>query len=115
VWSPIIFENHRHMDGGFYSAENADLAAGFERVLALALKEPDPPFGVIGLESMVRTLEDGGSRVAVIHPDSSIQDIVNSVHGNVLDPSIGPRIVELARAQGRRVADEHIASFWKDH
>ena len=40
-WPPTLFQGEHYIDGGFYSSDNADLAAGFDRVMILALK-PTP-------------------------------------------------------------------------
>jgi hypothetical protein len=36
-------EGHHYIDGGFYSSDNADLAAGFDQVIVSALRPPWQP------------------------------------------------------------------------
>ena len=36
VWPPVTINGRRYIDGGMRSAVNADLAAGYERVVVLA-------------------------------------------------------------------------------
>ena len=71
---PYRIGDHRYIDGGYRRNENADLAAGYERVLVLS------PFGGrtlhpldwgMQLAAQVDELRAGGSRVETIFPDSS--------------------------------------------
>jgi hypothetical protein len=50
----ITIEGRRHMDGGVYSTDNADLAMGFERVLILTLKPGNPPTCIVSLDAAKR-------------------------------------------------------------
>jgi len=112
VWPAVGFRGRRYIDGGFYSAENADLAAGCDRVLILALRPGARPLSVVPLDAAVAALEREGSRVEVVHPDDATQAIFASAGGNVLDPSIRQPTAHAARDQGRRIA-EHVASLWR--
>jgi NTE family protein len=38
VWPPVTTDGHRYMDGGVRSLTNADVAAGHDRVLVIALR-----------------------------------------------------------------------------
>jgi NTE family protein len=46
IWPPVTIGGRRYMDGGAYSTDNADLAAGCDRVLIFALRR-----GARGLRS----------------------------------------------------------------
>src|SRR5215472_10110439 len=82
----------RYIDGGYRSNENADLAAGYRRVLVLS------PFGGrsrapkdwgIHLAAQVDELRARGSRVETIFPDSNSRDVF-AFGANHMDPSMRP-------------------------
>jgi len=108
----IAFQGHHYFDGGFYSTDNADLAAGYDRVLILALRAGVPPLGIIPLDAATGLLERGSSQIAVVHPDDATQAVFASFGGNLLDPALRARAASAARAQGLRIAGERIAAFW---
>ena len=112
VWPAVGFRGRHYIDGGFYSAENADLAAGCDRVLILALRPGARPLSVVPLDAAVATLEREGSRVEVVHLDDATQAIFAAAGGNVLDPSIRQPTAHAARDQGRRIAD-NVATLWR--
>lgn len=47
AWPPVTINGSRYMDGGMRSATNADVAAGYDKVLVLSCgpEAPDSPFG----------------------------------------------------------------------
>jgi NTE family protein len=108
----VAFCGRHYFDGGFYSTDNADLAAGHDRVLILALRTAVPSFSVVALETAVALLERSGAQVAVVHPDDATQAVFASFGGNLLDPAIRGPAAAAAHAQGLRVAGERIAAFW---
>ena len=109
VWPPATIDGQRYIDGGVYSNENADLAAGFERVLVIT---PEVPLALLEhLETQVARLRQEGSRVEIVHPDEAVKGAVAAVGGNPLDPSLRERLAPPGREQGRRIADQ-VASFW---
>jgi NTE family protein len=69
IFPPIPFHGRHYLDGGFYSAENADLGAGFDRILILALRSGNAPLGVVPLEESLETLHKSGAMAQAIHPD----------------------------------------------
>jgi len=104
-WPPAFFEGHHYIDGGFYSSDNADLAAGFERVLILALRRSPASISLVPLDAAVETLRGGGSEVEVIYPDEETLAAFAFV-GSVLNPAVCRPAATAGRAQGRRLADE---------
>jgi NTE family protein len=107
-----IGERH-YMDGGFRSnADNADLAAGYARVLVLS------PFGGRSLTPLewgthlatqVDELRERGSSVETIFPDSSADHLFGV---NAMDPSLRPPAARAGYDQGTRLAGR-LADFWR--
>ncbi|MEV5571997.1 patatin-like phospholipase family protein [Spirillospora sp. NPDC052269] len=65
IWPPVTIGDVRYIDGGIRSMVNADLAAGFERVLVVApLTDPT-------LDEQVEALRNGGAVVDVILADEA--------------------------------------------
>jgi len=102
----------RYIDGGYRSTENADLAAGYGRVLVLS------PFGGRSrmpvdwgthLAAQVDELRARGSRVETIFPDSNSR---NAFGVNVMDPSSRPPAARAGYNQGRALA-EPLTAFWR--
>jgi NTE family protein len=103
--------DHRYIDGGYRRNENADLAAGHERVLVLS------PFGGrsrhpvewgMQLAAQVDELRADGSRVETIFPDRSS---LNAFGDNVMDPSTRPPAARAGYDQGRAYAVQ-LTGFW---
>src|SRR5450631_4195800 len=103
----------RYIDGGYRSnAENADLAAGYARVLVLS------PFGGrsrtpvdwgMHLATQVDELRSRGSRVETIFPDSNSRTAFGD---NVMDLSTRPPAARAGHDQGRALA-EQLTEFWR--
>jgi NTE family protein len=103
----------RYIDGGYRSnAENADLAAGYARVLVLS------PFGGrsrtpvdwgMHLATQVAELRARGSRVETIFPDSTSEHMFGA---NAMDLSLRPPAARAGRNQGRALA-EQLTEFWR--
>ena len=103
----------RYIDGGYRSnAENADLAAGYRRVLVLS------PFGgrtlqpvdwATPLASQVDELRASGSRVETISPDHDAEHLFGA---NAMDLSLRPPAARAGFRQGRALA-EHLTAFWR--
>jgi NTE family protein len=106
-------DGSRYIDGGYRSnAENADLAAGYARVLVLS------PFGGrsrtpvdwgMHLATQVDELRARGSRVETIFPDS---DSRTAFGDNVMDLSTRPPAARAGFNQGRALA-EQLTEFWR--
>ncbi|GLZ36949.1 patatin-like phospholipase family protein [Actinokineospora sp. NBRC 105648] len=101
VWPPVTIEGRRYVDGGVRSNENADYAAGADRVLILAplgrtaLMPTEKP-----LDAVLAELRSAGAVVAVVEPDAAS---VAAVGANPLDPATRGPAVEAGRAQGKRL------------
>ena len=102
----------RYIDGGYRAnAENADLAAGYARVLVLS------PFGGrtrtplewgMDLATQVDELRAGGSRVETIFPESRAEHMFGA---NAMDASMRPAAAQAGYEQGRALA-EQLDGFW---
>jgi NTE family protein len=113
VWPPVTIGRHRYMDGGVYSTDNADLAAGCDQVLIIALRTRVPPLAVVQLDTAVKMLRQGGARVEVVRPDEATEAAFASVGGNLLDPSVREGAARAGFAQGRRVAAGASPLLWQ--
>jgi NTE family protein len=113
-WPPTLFQGQHYIDGGFYSSDNADLAAGFDRVMILALHPPPglPPMKLFSLDAAVNTLRSGGAQVEVVQPDEDTQTALASA-GGVMNPAISATAARAGRLQGGRILSERISSFWR--
>ncbi|MCR5878560.1 patatin-like phospholipase family protein [Phenylobacterium sp. J367] len=73
VYPPVTIDGRRYIDGGMRSSTNADLAAGYDLVVIVAVRLGDET--EIGrltqaqLEAEVDSLQEGGASVVVIGPD----------------------------------------------
>jgi NTE family protein len=102
----------RYIDGGYRRNENADLAAGYARVLVLS------PFGGrtrmplewgMHLAAQVDELRAAGSKVETILPDRSAEQMFGA---DAMDPSLRPPAAWAGYDQGRARA-EQLAEFWR--
>jgi NTE family protein len=111
---PYRIGDHRYIDGGYRANENADLAAGYARVLVLS------PFGGRSLHPLgwgthlaaqADELRARGSRVETIFPDSNSQNALGD----------GMKVMELSRrrpsaqagyTQGGTLAVQ-LTEFWR--
>jgi NTE family protein len=110
---PYRIGDKRYIDGGYRSnAENADLAAGYARVLVLA------PFGGRSLTpvewgthltTQVEELCSRGSRVETIFPDSGSEHMFGT---NAMDLSLRPSAARAGYDQGKARA-EQLTEFWR--
>ena len=108
VWSPVTLEGRPYIDGGLRSATNADIAAGYERVLVIACGPEGPsPLGP-WLDVAVEGLRAAGSSVEVVVADSTAQQAFGT---NSLSLSTQAPSAEAGHAQGTALA-EGIAAFW---
>lgn len=109
---PYRIGDKRYLDGGYRSnAENADLAAGYGRVLVLS------PFGGRSLQPLewgthlatqVDELRARGSRVETIFPDSNSEHMFGA---NAMDLSLRPPAAQAGYEQGRALAGQ-LSEFW---
>jgi NTE family protein len=102
-----------YIDGGYRrSSENADLAAGYGRVLVLSPlggRTRAPLDWGMHLAEQVDELRAYGSRVETILPDSDSRDAFG---GNMMDLSARPPAARAGYDQGRALA-EQLTEFWR--
>jgi NTE family protein len=109
VWPVVDIHGRAYMDGGVYSADNAQLASGAERALILS-----PLGGVatapsgLGLSDQVSSLQNAGVKVLVIEPDAAARAAMGS---NPFDPAIRAPTAVAAKAQGKAIA-QTVSEFW---
>ena len=110
--TPYRIGEKRYINGGYRRSENADLAAGYGRVLVLS------PFGGrsrmplewgMDLATQVHELRASGSRVETVFPDDRAGDVFDA---NALDPSTRLHAARGGYDQGRALA-ELLAEFWR--
>lgn len=105
--------DNRYIDGGYRADVNADLAAGYGRVLVI------PPLGErtrkplgwgLHLAAQVDELRARGSRVEMIIPDSNSQDALG-VGMNLMDLSRRQPSAQAGYNQGKALAGQ-LTGFW---
>jgi NTE family protein len=104
--------DNRYIDGGYRRNENADLAAGYGRVLVLS------PFGGrtrtplewgMHLAAQVDELRARGSRVETIFPDGNSEHMFGA---DAMDLSLRPPAARAGYNRGRALA-EQLTEFWR--
>ncbi len=110
---PYGIGDSRYIDGGYRrSSENADLAAGYGRVLVLSPlggRTRAPLDWGMHLAAQVDELRAGGSRVETILPDGDSRDAFG---GNLMDPSNRPPAARAGYEKGRALAGQ-LTEFWR--
>jgi NTE family protein len=110
---PYGIGDSRFLDGGYRrSSENADLAAGYGRVLVLSPlggRSRAPLDWGMHLAAQVDELRAGGSRVETIFPDGNSREAFGS---NLMDLSTRPPAARAGHGQGRALA-EQLTDFWR--
>ncbi len=111
--APYGIGDSRFIDGGYRrSAENADLAAGYERVLVLSPlggRSRAPLDWGMHLAAQVDELRVGGSRVETVLPDSASRDAFGD---NMMDLSARAPAAPAGHGQGRALAGP-LTEFWR--
>ncbi|AHH20716.1 patatin-like phospholipase [Nocardia nova SH22a] len=103
VWPAHTVDGVRYMDGGIRTSVNADLAAGYARVLILA------PLPDEALDGQIEGLVAGGARVESIVPD---ENAVAAFGTNPLDTVTRVPAASAGRIQGKSLAPR-IARLWE--
>jgi len=102
IWPPVTINGRRYVDGGIQSATNADLAAGYDRVIIIAPLASG--FGAMAsAANQARALSEAGARVTVIKPDKAA---LHAIGKNVLNPARRPAAALAGYAQAASVTDE---------
>jgi NTE family protein len=105
--------SRQYIDGGYRADVNADLAAGYERVLIippLGDKTRKPLDWGLHLNAQVDELRAAGSIVETIFPDSDSQTALG-FGMSLVDLSARRPSAEAGYNQGKAVA-KHVADFW---
>ncbi|HET7244124.1 MAG TPA: patatin-like phospholipase family protein [Streptosporangiaceae bacterium] len=109
---PYSIGGNRYINGGYRRNENADLAAGYGRVLVLS------PFGGrsryplewgMHLTTQAGQLRARGSTVETIFPDSNSEHMFGA---NAMDLSLRPPAARAGYDQGRALAGQ-LTEFWR--
>jgi len=106
VWPPVQINGRRWMDGGMRSAANADLAAGFDRVVVLAplwrgMRVMPPAL------RQCQQLAAAGSAVVLVTPNAESV----AAMGNVLDSAGRGPAARAGHAQAGAVLSD-VAAVW---
>ena len=110
--TPYRIGENRYINGGYRRSENADLAAGYGRVLVLSPfggRSRMPPEWGMHLATQVDELRARGTRVETVLPDGGVGDVFDA---NALDPSTRLQAARGGYEQGRALA-ELLAEFWR--
>lgn len=111
--TPYRIGDRRYLNGGYRRSENADLAAGYGRVVVLS------PFGGrsrmplawrMDLASQMDELRAGGSTVEAVFPAAAVGAVFDA---NALDPATRGPAARGGFDQGRDLAPR-LASWWGD-
>ncbi len=79
IWPSTTINGRRYMDGGMYSATNAQLAGGYDRVVIIAVS----PSAAGAHNAEIAGLTAGGSQVTLLVPDTASR---KAIFPNPLDP-----------------------------
>ena len=110
---PYRIGDGMYIDGGFRSnADNADLAAGYARVLVLSPfggRTLTPPEWGLHLETQVDELRARGSRVETVFPDADAEPMFGA---NAMDPALRAPAARAGYDQGIAL-EGRLAELWR--
>lgn len=106
AWPPVTIDGRRYIDGGTRTTENADLAAGCDRILVLQVMAAP---GNTDLDDQVAVLRGQGARVEVIRPDDAA---ASAIGPDLLDPAVRASAALAGHRQGLRSVSA-TAAFWR--
>jgi NTE family protein len=109
---PYRIGGSRYIDGGYRRNENADLAAGYARVLVLSPfggRALQPPQWGMQLATQVDELRARGSMVKTIFPSSDVEHLFGA---NAMDLSLRPAAARAGYDQGTALAGR-VTEFWR--
>lgn len=113
VYPPVTLNGRRYIDGGMRSSTNADMAAGHDLVLVVALRL-GAAGGALGkriaerFNDEIETLKGGGATVVTITPDEAS---VEAFGPNLMDFRRRPAAARAGVAQGLAYA-EQLGPYW---
>lgn len=111
IWPPVTIHGRRYIDGGVRSAENADLARGYARIVILSpMGTTLPRIGGFGLNEQIEILQQAGGKTYLITPDAKSRRAIGL---NPLSPETRHPAAKAGREQGQRIAAD-LAEFWKN-
>ncbi len=110
IWPPTTIDGRPFMDGGMRSATNADVTAGYDRILIVACNA-EPPVSALGptLLQAVDQLQKNG-KVLVVTADANSMQAFGT---NPLAMSTRAPSAEAGRQQAASISDQ-IGAFWND-
>ncbi len=108
VWPPVTIGNRRFVDGGVRSVANADLAAGYQRVVIVAPVTVGAGH-MTSPRKQAAALAAAGARVVLVRPGRAA---VHAIGRNVLDLSRRAAAAAAGRAQAGAVAAE-VRAVWQ--
>ncbi len=111
IYPPVTFRGHRYIDGGMRSGTNADLAAGHDVVLVIAVAAASramPEAFRRRFDAEIQTLRDGGGRVEVVTPS---EECSAAMGVNLMDPTQRQAAAITGRNQGLAEA-ARLMTFW---
>lgn len=118
IYPPITINGRQYMDGGMRSATNADLAAGYDRVLVVIVRTggPTPPGAPANMAELARerleaefdVLRRAGGQVETVIPDDAAAAVMGI---NLMDANVRGDAAEGGLRQGRLEA-ARIRQFW---
>jgi NTE family protein len=109
---PYRIGDRRYLDGGYRRNENADLAAGYRRVLVLSPfggRSRHPAEWGMDLATQVAELRARGSDVETIFPDEPSR---TAFGGNMMDLSARPPAARAGHGQGQALGGQ-LSGFWR--
>lgn len=118
VVEPVTINGKRYMDGGMGSGTNAELAAGYGKVLvvpvfAVGRSRPGTDEAVVArlrqrFEDELQPIRDAGGEIEVISPDDDSRDAFGP---NLMDGTRRKPVAEAGLRQGRNEA-ERLKAWW---
>jgi NTE family protein len=107
----ISIQGRKWMDGGMRSATNIDCAAGYKRVLVLAVVPGEAAAAFMGprIARERAVVERAGGRVEIVTPDTAAAETFGI---NLMNESNRAEVTNAGIAQGRREA-ERLRTFWE--
>jgi len=113
IYPPVAINGRRWIDGGMRSSTSADLAAGYQRVLVVAVTTGNANDARVALlhkrlDGERAAIHAAGGKSELITPDEGALAVFGV---NLMNASKRAEITEAGIAQGRREA-ERLRAFW---
>ncbi len=113
IYPPVAINDRRWIDGGMRSSTSADLAAGYKRVIVVAVTTGNAQDARVALlhkrlDGERAAIHAAGGKSELITPDEGALAVFGV---NLMNASKRAEITEAGIAQGRREA-ERLRAFW---